>query len=270
MSCQNFEAIIIGMARAQLLEAGARREALAHLAQCATCADKFAEQQALTAAMRATARSLVVRDASATVEHKLRTAFRVHITGSATPVPVNAFTQRWQSPRRVVFAAAAAVLLVTFFVGWVWQRTRVERKPVLASAPHVPANPVPSNPDAVPERFPAPHLPVPESRRQVALKPRQVRGAMPPGQPNEEEMTAGFIALAEEGELVPLESGQVLRVELSTSTLISMGLPILAEDVSKPVLADLLLGQDGMARAIRFVKPGVAADVGAPQSANNR
>jgi hypothetical protein len=269
MSCQNFEAIIIGMARAQLLEAGAYREALAHLAQCAACADKFAEQQALTAAVRATARSLGVRDASATVEHKLRTAFRAHVTGSAAPVPVNAFTQRWQSPRRVAFAAAA-VLLVTFFVGWVWQRTRVERKPTLASAPHVPANPVPSNPDTVPERFSAPSLPVRESRRQAALKPRQARGAMPHGQPNEEEMTAGFIALAEEGELVPLESGQVLRVELSASTLISMGLPILAEDVSKPVLADLLLGQDGMARAIRFTKPGVAADVGAPQSANNR
>lgn len=83
-------------------------------------------------------------------------------------------------------------------------------------------------------------------------------------------MTAGFIALAEEGELAPLESGQVLRVELPASTLISMGLPILAEDVSKPVLADLLLGQDGLARAIRFVKPGVATEVGASQSANNR
>jgi hypothetical protein len=67
-----------------------------------------------------------------------------------------------------------------------------------------------------------------------------------------------------------LESGQVLRVELSTSTLISMGLRVTAEDVSKPVLADLLVGQDGVPRAIRFVRSGEASDSGSLENSTNK
>jgi hypothetical protein len=269
MSCQNFEAIIIGMARAQLLEVGARREALAHLAQCDACADKFAEQQALTAVVRATARSLAAAEASAAVEHRLRAAFRGQAASGAAPTFGNGPIQRWQWSGRLAFAAAA-VLLVTVFTGWLWQWSRGDQNPALATTPRGTASPIPASPDKLPERLAPTSPPVPEGKPQVAIKPRKGRPAVRQGLTNEEEVAASFIALAGEGELVPLESGQVLRVELSASTLISMGLPILAEDVSKPVLADLLLGQDGMARAIRFVKPGVAADVGAPQSANNR
>ena len=269
MSCQNFEAIIIGMARAQLLEASARREALAHIAQCATCADKLAEQQALTAAVRVTARNLAVEGASAGVEHALRAAFRAQPAFNAASAPSVAPAQRWQLARRMVFAAAA-ILLVVFFAGLIWQRLQTDQKTALATTPPSPAPTVSANPDSLPKHFPTLGLPVSERKQQVASKPRQMRPARRSSQTSEEDMTAGFIALAEAGELAPLESGQVLRVELSVSTLISMGLPIQAADVSKPVLADLLLGQDGLARAIRFVKPGVAADVDAPQTATNR
>lgn len=269
MNCQDFEAIIIGMARLQLLEASARKQALAHLAQCAACADRLAEQQALTAAVRATARSLAATEASVTVEHKLRTAFRAQTASGIAPAFSNARTQKWQRAGRLALAVAA-ILLVTVFAGGLWQFARAGRKPALATSPHEPVAPVPASPDKLPERLASPNPPASAVKPQVALQPRTRRSAVRQSLTSAEEAAADFIALAEEGELVPLESGQVLRVELSAATLISMGLPILTEDVSKPVLADLLLGQDGMARAIRFVKPGVATDVGAAQSANNR
>jgi hypothetical protein len=47
-----------------------------------------------------------------------------------------------------------------------------------------------------------------------------------------------------------------------------MGFPITAESASQNVLADLLVGQDGQARAIRFVRPGEAADTGSLQPNN--
>jgi hypothetical protein len=51
----------------------------------------------------------------------------------------------------------------------------------------------------------------------------------------------------------PLESGQLVRVQLPRAALASLGLPLNAERGNEPVKADVLLGNDGLARAIRFV-----------------
>ncbi|HZH32051.1 MAG TPA: hypothetical protein VEY11_14895 [Pyrinomonadaceae bacterium] len=52
----------------------------------------------------------------------------------------------------------------------------------------------------------------------------------------------------------PLESGQLVRVQLPRAALSSLGLPLNAERGDEPVKADVLLGGDGLARAIRFVR----------------
>jgi hypothetical protein len=45
----------------------------------------------------------------------------------------------------------------------------------------------------------------------------------------------------------------VVRVELSGAVLQSLGFPLLGEPSERSVQADLMLGEDGVARAIRFV-----------------
>ena len=51
----------------------------------------------------------------------------------------------------------------------------------------------------------------------------------------------------------------MVRVEVPVSTLIAWGLPITAENANQSVQADLLLGQDGLARAIRFSPEGLTS-----------
>ena len=51
-----------------------------------------------------------------------------------------------------------------------------------------------------------------------------------------------------------LDSGRVVRVQLPRSALARFGLPVNAERAGEPVKADVLLGEDGTARAIRFVR----------------
>jgi len=51
----------------------------------------------------------------------------------------------------------------------------------------------------------------------------------------------------------PFERGQLLRVMVPASTMRSVGLPISPERWSERVQADVLVGEEGMARAIRFV-----------------
>lgn len=259
MNCQDFETTILSMARAQLLEASARRQALAHIAECPACADRLAEQQTLTAAVRATAKSLRDETASAHVEQSLRAAFRKQASAAAFG-HVQPHRRRW--PTRTL-AAVAAILLLFLLAGAMRQWSLADRSQKTAIAPPAPK---------VTEKLPTPPLPVdrPEAGnpQQVTSEKRRRRLPVQRGVITGEDTK--FIALAGENQFVPLESGQVLRVELSTSTLISMGLPITAEDVSQPVLADLLVGQDGLARAIRFVRPSETSDAGLPQQLNNK
>jgi hypothetical protein len=66
--------------------------------------------------------------------------------------------------------------------------------------------------------------------------------------------TRGFIALpyAESG--VPLEQPVIVRVNVLISELGMMGAPLAAATADERVSADLLVGQDGVARAVRFVQ----------------
>jgi hypothetical protein len=61
-----------------------------------------------------------------------------------------------------------------------------------------------------------------------------------------------FVSWPGSSTLPPLESGQLLRVALPVSMLPSLGLVPPAARTS-PVKADVLVGQDGLARAVRLV-----------------
>ena len=69
-----------------------------------------------------------------------------------------------------------------------------------------------------------------------------------------EEIATEFLPLTYDGNMSQLDDGQVVRVELPRSALQSFGLPVNAERVGERVKADVLLGHDGVARAIRFVR----------------
>jgi hypothetical protein len=63
----------------------------------------------------------------------------------------------------------------------------------------------------------------------------------------------GFIALPNARKLDPNEDVNVVRVEVPRSAMLSVGLAVSADRVSELVEADVVLGADGLARAIRFV-----------------
>jgi hypothetical protein len=55
------------------------------------------------------------------------------------------------------------------------------------------------------------------------------------------------------GELIPLESGRIVRVRMPRSNLIPLGIPFNQERANETIKADVLLSNDGLARAIRLV-----------------
>lgn len=76
------------------------------------------------------------------------------------------------------------------------------------------------------------------------------------------EVTTAFLPLAYSS--VPVTDGQLVRLEVPRTALASFGLADMdAIDSRTPetVLADVLVGEDGLARAVRFVRPaGAVAD----------
>jgi hypothetical protein len=62
-----------------------------------------------------------------------------------------------------------------------------------------------------------------------------------------------FIELPTAAGLPRMESGRIVRVELAVSSLPAYGFEIVPDIRRSVVDADVVVGQDGMARAIRFV-----------------
>jgi hypothetical protein len=68
------------------------------------------------------------------------------------------------------------------------------------------------------------------------------------------EITTEFIPLVQNVGFAQSEGMHLVRVELPRSALSSFGIPVNAEQSGGRVKADVLLGEDGTARAIRFVR----------------
>jgi hypothetical protein len=70
----------------------------------------------------------------------------------------------------------------------------------------------------------------------------------------EEDADASFYPLPEAEALPAVENAMVVRVQLPVSSLQLMGVPVSEERADASVQAELLLGQDGLARAVRLAQ----------------
>lgn len=273
MNCQTFEPTVNDLARGRMMEATLRESALAHAEDCARCASRLAGERALNSSLRAFASSVDTMYAPATVEAALRTAFRQHrtIAESAPAVagaPVRA--RRW-----IQWATAAAAAIVTVFA---IQAFRFRESPApfrtannvaLSNLPkmirEIPSGKTPLTvPVLTPTEGLTPHVANGRPGNQmttvnyVANRNKSSRASREAttGQASQadSEIVTDFMPLTYGAAMSPNEGGQLVRVELPRSALVSMGLPMNAELSNERVKADVLLGHDGLARAIRFVR----------------
>lgn len=72
--------------------------------------------------------------------------------------------------------------------------------------------------------------------------------------PAADEIDSAFYPLPEAEGLPPIESATVIRVQMPVASLQLMGLPVSEEGAADPIQAEILLGQDGLARGVRLVQ----------------
>ena len=255
MNCRDIELIVIKLASNQLLEATARARGLAHIEACARCAARLAEERALWAGMRAVVAEIAQEEAPARMEAMLLAAFREQAAAQAEPTIIQspARTGRW--PQWMIAAAVVIVVLVSVATVFWRQSISHNRRPEARDSALKPS------PTAIAEPLNSTTTDKPAlAQRQIARHPRRRRRHSTPGDLSETEVATGFFSLVDGDDLASLESGQVVRVELPGSALSAVGLPIDAALANKPVKADVVLGADGVARLIRFVRQVVASD----------
>ncbi|MGD1091757.1 MAG: hypothetical protein ABSB35_07160 [Bryobacteraceae bacterium] len=165
-------------------------------------------------------RALAERDRTATaspeLETRLRQAFRRRQSAR-----LRKRTGIWSA----ALVATAAAIVIVFVAG---DRTRPE--PVMV-------------------RLPATSVEAPVAPPPVRPTPRGLARAraIPP-----HEIVTEFFPLMDVAP--PFERGELIRVNVSAAAMRTVGLPVDEDHLADHVQADVLVGQEGLARAIRFVK----------------
>ncbi len=243
MNCRDFEMNVLALAREGLLEAETRASSVAHAAGCTNCAERLEAERNLIAGVRAVVADMSA-EAPARVEAALLTAFRQRAwTARATRIPRFPVSY-WQ---RVAIAAACLALISTLAIVWLWVSSSNKRQQAV-TMPFAPVNEQ-KLPDVamrheteIVDRAPGP-------RPHGGSHPRAVRHRA-----IQTEQLTEFFTLIEGIDLKSFEAAQIVRVKLPASALGDLGLPAGPEIRAGSIKADLLLGYDGGARAIRFVR----------------
>ncbi|HEY7181213.1 MAG TPA: hypothetical protein VIC84_07330 [Blastocatellia bacterium] len=248
MNCHDFENVVLSLARNRLLDAATREQSSVHAELCERCAARLAEERALLARLRAVAEEMAGEEPPARVEKALLAAFRAQTAATASSTIFSATRSAPSRPRRwsswKLAAVAAGILILISMMAAFWRSAgshepQHEERAVAPTSPKSAAPPVSHNQIAV---------------EQPKNAPKRARRSASVNNPDEAEVVTEFFPLREGEDITALDSLEVVRVELPGSALGEVGLPVDPETMNEPVKADVVLGQDGLARAIRFVR----------------
>ena len=259
MNCREFEVDVVDLARGAGMSAAAAERLGEHLGQCAGCAARLARERALTTALQAVAADVSPSTRTDAIEAHLLAAFteRQAATGAGT---ARRSRSAVATPAAWGWLAAAAVLVLA--VG-VWQgaaRWRSEPAATTASTPDAanPAAPAQTTAGAA-VGMGEPGFAANAANTANAATPEIVTRAAPRREPaplaprTREGDVLRFVTLPTAIGLPPIESGRIVRVEMPAAMLPAYGLDVTPDSGAGTVEADVLVGQDGQPRAIRFV-----------------
>ena len=257
MNCQRFESVASELARGQMIEAEVRAEAFAHRAECLKCSAQLRDEEMLTRGLRALAHETSTIEVPSAVESALLSAFRDRTVVVPLVPPTNY--------RRYWLTAVAALFLIVFSVVAIRFRENRTSVPQVASTPnsHV-GNSAGVQPSPAPEiqtvKDDKPKRSTPVPKRRFAINAMQARASNPRAGDNNvlnhasNEVATEFMPLGYLNPATLQDGGQIVRVELPRSALANFGLPVNMDRYNEKVKADVLLGVDGTAHAIRFVQ----------------
>ena len=230
MTCREFDEVVHGFVRMELLDVNVREAALDHTAHCASCADRMTQAVMLAEASEMACGNLREQQTPARVEAAVLAAFRHHHRRA-----------NWR--RTFEWTAVGAVAATVLALVWTFagpsrgQSTPSPKKDVssqttgpLDAQLNVPAQPATS----------------------VSSTEAEVLSAGI----GETLAADDFVQLPYADAIGPEDLGMVVRVQLTRASLTELGYP--ATDSLNPeddlVSADVLVGEDGWPRAVKVIQ----------------
>jgi hypothetical protein len=197
---------------------------------------KFDEEK-LTSSLQSLAREMSSLNAPPEIEQNLRQAFRARAAAAR-----RSYVNYWVAGIAAVLLIAVSVIAINWNTGNSNEVNsgRTEPAPV-KEEPRVIDSPAPRKEEEIVAEKPR--------RRSVRRAPRtEVANHVT------REIATDFMPLGYLNPATLQDGGQIVRVELPRSALVNFGLPVNMDRYHEKVKADVLLGVDGLAHAIRFVQ----------------
>jgi hypothetical protein len=228
MTCREFDEVVHGFVRMELLDVSLREAAIEHAASCRNCAERMAEAGALAEVTEAVAGSVREQQTPPNVEAALLSAFRSQ----------RRRTIGWRTFQWAAAGAAAAMLAVVLWT---------------SSGP------------SKGQLSPAPRKDV-SSQSKEPLDASGLAASQPGEAAQGTELEASnadtggtysvsdFVPVPFTEGIGPEDSGMVVRVQLTRASLAELGYPVAEAPDEDLIRADVLVGEDGWPRGVRLVQ----------------
>jgi hypothetical protein len=246
MKCAEFSEIVSDLARNEGLDEAVRQSAFVHADACPRCDEELVMARALSAALHALAANSAATAAPSRVEEILLGEMRQR---RAVSVKRSPRAQRW-AIGGIAGLAAAALISVVFLRGEILHQVGV-RSP---SGSTQTTGATAQGSEATAQVAPASGNADASSAVAAATATNDSSGEDAAAQDADAEYATSYFALPSAEGANFAEDQTIVRVSLPPSALASFGLPFSSGDRDTNVLADFVLGEDGMPRAVRLVE----------------
>lgn len=259
MTCQSLENVVVDLARSTPLEASVRDAALAHCEGCENCARRLTEEKLITGGLIALATEMKAAVVADHLQQNLLSELRRQ---RVAPRPERA-NPGWR------YLAVAAAILVAVALGIAGYKMR-QTPPVDSQASSMPTPVTPAPIASAPPVKDSAQIPTRKQKpTPIVAKKQRPRNYRPDASAHStfvsvvvgtvtdqeaSEVVSPFMPLGDTNPANIQEGAQVVRVELPRYAMARFGLPVNMERYDERVKADVWLGADGLARAIRFVQ----------------
>ena len=234
MTCREFDEIVHGFVRMELLDVNLREAALEHAAHCELCSQRMADASALAEISEMVGKEALAEQTPPRVEAALMTAFRNH--------------RRRATWRRTLewagVGAAAAVLLI-----FLWTTRGHSSRP---QPPTPTPTPTQKNDASSQSRMPL-DARAPEASKQDPVVPKQDPVGLDTSTA-EPYVASDFVPVPFTGAISSDDPGMVVRVQLTRSSLAQLGYPVAETPDEDLIFADVLVGEDGWPRGVKLIQ----------------
>lgn len=261
MTCREFMDSSQARNAPELLRLAAENEELAaHSRECGACASWLEAQQSLAAALQSLSALTAQRKASPQVEQAILQAFRTQgFAPKLVEMPKPTGAPLWKLSRVFelgAYAAVAAALIVGVFLGYRILRDRQEISPRQAqtiAAPETPESATQitaedSKAEKRVARVEEPRNQSAASRGKAASVTTVVRAQLKNSPPTSTADNGNYVALMLCDPLICSGEEQVIRMELPATSATALD-----GSSAGTVLADIVIGEDGLIRGMRIV-----------------